>query len=100
MSKQKIIVDGKEITLQTIHEKDYISLTDMARVREQSEPRFIIRNWLSNSNTLMFMEAWEALNNLNFNRAEMRTVRLESQDNAISMSPKIRASWIRKILQN
>ena len=67
-----------EITIRNIKDDDYISLTDMAKVRENSEPRFIIRNWLSNNNTLLFLEAWETINNLDFNRAEMRTVRLDA----------------------
>ncbi|MEZ4851623.1 MAG: KilA-N domain-containing protein [Bacteroidia bacterium] len=87
MAVQKIIVEGQEITIRNIKDDDYISLTDMAKVRENSEPRFIIRNWLSNNNTLLFLEAWETINNLDFNRAEMRTVRLDAQDNSISISP-------------
>ncbi|MCB0846411.1 MAG: KilA-N domain-containing protein [Bacteroidetes bacterium] len=78
MAVQKIIVEGQEITIRNIKDDDYISLTDMAKVRENSEPRFIIRNWLSNNNTLLFLEAWETINNLDFNRAEMRTVRLDA----------------------
>ena len=88
METQKILVDGREIVIQSVKNEEYISLTDMAKVRENSEPRFIIRNWLSNRNTLLFLEAWESINNLNFNRAEMRTVKMESFDNSISISPK------------
>lgn len=80
----KINIEGSEISIKSVNNEDYISLTDMAKQREESEPRFIIRNWLQNSNTLLFIEAWEIQYNLNFKRAEMRTFRLSTQENSFS----------------
>ena len=45
MSKNKIInVQGKEITLISDKENDFISLTDMARYRDTERTNYIIQN--------------------------------------------------------
>ena len=60
----KINVKDTEITIITIDEKDYISLTDMANAK-QSESRAadVIKNWLRNRYTLEFIGTWEQINN-------------------------------------
>ena len=75
----KINVEGKEISVSLINDEDYICLTDMAKVREDSEPRFIIRSWMKNPNTVLFLQTWEQLKNPYFNRDLWVTFRLENQ---------------------
>ena len=48
----KIIVNGAEITVTTIDDKDYISLTDMLKAKDGD---FFISDWLRNRNTVEFL---------------------------------------------
>ena len=46
MKNRKIEVKGTEITVFNRGEKDYISLTDIARYRNTAEPFSVINNWM------------------------------------------------------
>lgn len=48
----KIVVNGDEITVTTIEDKDYISLTDMLKAKDGD---FFISDWLRNRNTVEFL---------------------------------------------
>lgn len=43
MSKQEIIVNGMDIRYKKINKDEYISLTDLARYANPSEPNFLFR---------------------------------------------------------
>lgn len=87
MAKKTIIVEGREIIILPFQSNnDYISLTDIAKLSD-SEPRFIIRNWLSTQNTIAYLGAWESLHNLNFNSAGFRTVKDEFFERPFSLTP-------------
>lgn len=66
----KIEVDGKEIPVLSIHEKDYISLTDM--VKDLENGLVLIGNWLRNRNTIEFLGIWEEIYNPDFNSHRIR----------------------------
>ena len=74
-----IKANGAEISVLFSNEKqnDYISLTDIAKYKNASDPRVVISNWLSSYSTIDFLAAWESLYNPNFNRMEFHTVRNE-----------------------
>ena len=56
----KIKVENSEITIISIEEKDYISLTDMANAKgSESRASDIIKNWMRNRDTLEFLGTWE-----------------------------------------
>ena len=75
MANKKTIQVGEiEIRIEVGEGKDYISLTDIAKQRDD-EPRFVIRNWMSTRNTILYLSTWEELHNDNFNRAGFHTVR-------------------------
>jgi hypothetical protein len=66
-----IHVNNREITLISVFENDYISLTDMANTKEGlSRAADIIKNWLRNRYTLEFISTWELINNPNFKVVE------------------------------
>jgi hypothetical protein len=90
MAKRTLSVEGSNITLFTVGQDDYISLTDIAKLSD-SEPRFIIRNWLSTQNTIAYLGAWESLHNPDFNSAGFRTVKDEFFEKPFSLTP---ARWI------
>ena len=86
---------NKEITVldQAIHinKDDYFSLTDIARYKNQDEPRFVIQNWMRRIDTIQYLGLWEQLNNPKFNRFEFDTFRSASGHIYFTMTPK---KWI------
>ena len=67
----KINVQDKEITIISVEERDYISLTDMANAKEsESRAADIIKNWLRSRYTLEFLGTWEQINNSDFKVVE------------------------------
>lgn len=67
----KIKVKDTEITIITVNDKDFISLTDMANAKEnESRAADIIKNWLRNRYTLEFLGTWELINNPAFKVVE------------------------------
>jgi len=67
----KIIVESNDITVVTIDDRDYISLTDMANAKEsESRAADIIKNWLRTRYTLEFLGTWELIHNPYFKVVE------------------------------
>ena len=67
----KLIVRGAEVSIQWNMERDdYISLTDIAKVKDSDNPRYIIQNWMRNRNTIEFLDVCYSLCNPNFNRVK------------------------------
>lgn len=88
----KLIVRGTEVSIQWNMERDdYISLTDIAKVKDSDNPRYIIQNWMRNRNTIEFLGVWESLYNPNFNRVEFDTFKSQAGLNSFVMTPQ---KWI------
>ena len=87
----KINVHGQLISLQTVVEEDYISLTDIARYKSQAQTDDLIRNWLRNRNTLEFLGIWERLNNPAFKPVEFDGFKQQAGLNSFTLTPK---QWI------
>jgi hypothetical protein len=67
----KIKVNNTEITIVSVNEKDYISLTDMANSKETvSRAADVIKNWLRTRYAIEFLSVWEEINNSNFKVVE------------------------------
>lgn len=94
MTKKQFEVQGININYKKINQEDYISLTDIARVKNPTDPRFTVYNWLRNKETLRFLCVWEELNNSNFNRVEFDTVTKDAGTNAFMITP---SQWIEKL---
>lgn len=71
----KIKVKGIEISIITIKDDDYISLTDMLKAKDGE---FFISDWLRNRNTIEFLGIWERIYNPDFNYGEFATIRGQS----------------------
>lgn len=66
-------VQGLEINYKRIVGEDYISLTDLAKFANPTDPSGVIRNWMSMSNKDSFVYSlWEVVNNPNFNSVEIQ----------------------------
>ena len=70
-TNNKLKVQDIEISLATIDNQDYISLTDMAKGKnDEARAADIIKNWIRNRSTLEFLGTWEILYNPNFKVVE------------------------------
>lgn len=86
--KETIHAKGIDIGIYTADFKnEYISLTDIAKYRNEDDPRFVIQNWMRNRNTVEFLAVWEELHNPNFNRVQFEAVRNEAGLNRFVMTP-------------
>lgn len=92
IKKDILHANGFDIAIYTENFKDeYISLTDMAKYRNEDDPRFIIQNWMRNKDTIEFLAVWESLHNPEFNRVQFEAVRNEAGTNRFVMTP---TKWI------
>ena len=93
--KDVIHAKGIEIGIYTTDfENEFISLTDIAKYRNDDDPRFVIQNWMRNRNTIEFLALWEELHNQNFNRVQFDTVKNEAGLNRFIMTP---TKWIQQM---
>lgn len=85
---KKIEIGGKEISIITQKQDDYISLTDMAKSQMQEA---IIIKWLTLKSTIEYIGEWEALYNPDFNYTEFGTIKNMAGSNNFVLSVK---NWI------
>ena len=85
-----MLVEGVEITVTTINNNDYISITDMIKAKDGE---FFISDWLRNRNTLQYLGAWEGMYNPNFNYGEFAIIKDKSGLNNFKISVK---EWVAK----
>ncbi len=95
MSKKnkKIEVKGLQITVVSQSKDDYISLTDIARFKDDKRTDYIIQNWIRTRNTIEFLGIWERLNNPDFNPIEFEGFRNSAGLNSFVLTSK---QWITK----
>lgn len=98
MNKTQIMgvmnVNENEIRVMRIDNEDYISLTDLARYKNPSDPSDVIKKWLSNYDTIEFLGLWEKLSNENFNSAEFSLIKTEAPKKSFTMSP---SQWCTRV---
>jgi hypothetical protein len=82
----KITVEKTEISIITIEDSDYISLTDM--VKNIVNGLALIENWLRNKNTIEFLGIWEQMYNPDFNSLEFEGIKNMAGLNRFIMSVK------------
>jgi hypothetical protein len=89
--KQKLTVQGSQITVLKENEQDYISLTDM--VRDIENGLVLIEKWLRNKNTIEFLGIWEEIYNPAFNSPEFEGIKNQAGLNRFTLSVK---QWVEK----
>jgi len=87
----KIIVKDKEITIVQINEDDYISLTDIAKIKNDEDTNMVIASWIRRVDTIEFLKLWELINNENFKPTDFEGFKSKPGQNAFTISPK---KWI------
>lgn len=91
--KTEIVVKDQKISVLRIDNKEYISLTDLARYADSEEPRLPIRDWMRNKDVILYLGLWESMNNANFKGGEFDTFKNEAGSNKFKMSPQ---KWVRE----
>ena len=92
---ETIHANGIEIGIYTTDfENEFLSLTDIAKYRNEDDPRFVIQNWMRNRNTIEFLAVWEILHNPDFNRVQFEAVKNEAGLNRFVMTP---TKWIEQM---
>ena len=89
--KSSIEVQGTAITVLTQAASDYISLTDIAKHKEQNRSDHVIQNWMRNRNTIEFLGVWERLNNAIFKPLEFEGFKNKAGLNSFVLTPR---QWI------
>ena len=82
---KKIRVEDTEITIISINDEDYLSLTDMLKAKDGD---FFISDWLRNRNTVEFLGIWERIYNSDFNYGEYAIIRSQAGLNNYKISVK------------
>ena len=90
--KEKIEVQGTEITILKSDASDYISLTDIAKYKNPDNAFIVVANWMRNHSTISFLGLWEQIHNPNFKPIEFDRFKAESGDNAFTLTPQ---QWIK-----
>ena len=91
--KTQIVVKEQKISVLRIDNKEFISLTDLARYANPEEPKVPIYAWMRNKDVLAYLGLWEQLNNENFKGHEFETFENEAGKNSFYMSPQ---KWIKE----
>ena len=86
-----IKVKDYDIAITGIKEDDYISLTDIAKIKNQMFPDKVIENWIRRGDTIKYLELWESLNNNDFKPLNFEGFKTKPGENAFTMSPQ---RWI------
>lgn len=92
-ANSKIIVQETEITFISKEIGEYISLTDIAKYRNPTEPFSVINNWMRSRSTIEFLGLWEKLNNSDFKPIEFERFKSEAGSNYFVLSPQ---RWIER----
>ena len=87
---KKITVQGTPITVISVQNDDYISLTDMLKAKDGD---FFISDWLRNRNTVEYLGIWESIYNPEFNYGEFAVIKSQAGLNSYKISVK---EWVAK----
>ena len=87
-----ILVQDVPVTVMSIDQRDYISLTDMAKARtDAGRAADVIKNWLRARSTLEFLGTWEIMYNPDFKMVEFDHFKSEAGLHTFTLSTK---EWI------
>ena len=93
MKKKNNILHVQNIPVAIVSDKsdDFISLTDIAKYRNSTEPFSVINNWMRNRASIEFIGLWEKLYNPDFKPLEFERFKTEAGSNYFVLSPQ---RWI------
>ena len=89
----EMIVKETKVGVMRIGTTNYISLTDLAKYQNSSDPSFTVKNWLRRVTTIDYVGLWEQIHNDSFNLVEFDQIKTEYGRNSFAMSP---TQWIKR----
>ena len=91
VTKGQLLVQNTVVSFTRIQQGDFISLSDIAKVKNPDEPKDVVKNWLRSRSTLDFLGLWEHINNPNFKGVEFDSFKSQAGTNSFTLSP---SKWI------
>ena len=91
--KTEMNVKDTKVNVMRMGKTNYISLTDLAKYQNSSDPSFTVKNWLRKITTIDYIGLWEQIHNIDFNLVEFDQIKTEYGKNTFAMSPK---QWIKR----
>ncbi|MDE1549476.1 KilA-N domain-containing protein [Jeotgalibaca sp. YN-L-12] len=82
-----------DVYAKNVKDAHFISLTDIAKYKNEENPADIIKNWIRTRSTIEYIGLWEEMNNRDFNSIAFNELKLESGSNSFVLSP---TKWIEK----
>ena len=67
----------------------YVSLTDIAKIKEPKNPSYVIQSWLRDRNTLGFLYLWEREHNRDFYEMGYHKLKRNLSDPSFTLTAKI-----------
>jgi len=89
----EIVVKENRVGILRVGNINYISLTDLAKYQNSSDPSFTVKNWLRRITTIDYVGLWEQIHNVDFNLVEFDQIKTEYGKNSFAMSP---TQWIKR----
>ena len=89
----EIVVKENKVGILRVGNVNYISLTDLAKYQNSSDPSFTVKNWLRRINTINYIGLWEEIHNQDFNLVEFDQIKTEYGRNSFAMSP---TQWVKR----
>lgn len=77
--------------LRVREDTDYVSLTELAKRKNPSNPSYVIQSWLRDKNTIEFLRLWEKDNNPEFNNDEAEALVKRVSESSFTLTTKV---WI------
>ncbi len=91
---KNIKIQGMQIHVFKQNEDDYISLTDIARYKDNERMDHVIQNWMRLRYTIEFIGFWEQIHNQNFKHLEFDAFKNMAGSNSFSLTP---VRWIKSV---
>ncbi len=91
MSNKEIAVKGLDVRYKKIDKEDYISLTDLARYANPTEPKVPIATWMRSKDVISYLGLWETLHNPDFKGHEFEAFENAAGRHSFYLSPQ---KWI------
>ena len=88
---KRIIAKDVSIYVAQMNNVSYISLTDIARFKDEVRSDYIIQNWMRTRSTVEFLGIWEKIHNPDFKSIEFEVFKNEAGANSFSLAPR---KWI------
>lgn len=70
-------------------ENEYVSLTEIARLKNFKNPSYVIQSWLRDRNTVDFLFQWETVNNMSFQNIGYHQIKVQLSKPSFTLTPKI-----------